>query len=634
MRTVKLFLKTALFLSVIILCAMMSVSALESFTISSYDIQMDVANDNTYQITETIKVDYSVPLHGIFRTIPLKTYNNNRASVQDVSVQGAPYSLSSENNALTIRIGDPDKFAGSSETYVISYKYAIGDDRLSKMDELYMNLIGTNWDTYISGVTFDITMPYDFDQTKLNFTYGAFGSEDNSLVEYVITGNAIRGSLKKTLGPTEALTVALELPEGYYDNVVIVRTIADFLIDYYPAIFAGLLLLAFVIWMGLGKNARIFPPVEFNPPEGMTSADIGYVYDGVVNPYDITSLIIYWAGRGSLAINEETVSTVFSKKKQYKFEKLKELPPDAKDYERVMFDDMFNVYGNGQFVDMTDLRNKFYKTVKKVKSSIINNYAGGSATRVFSASGPFCKVILRFLSYAAAYMTMLVLYMRGTNDIFEDAFIPVLLFAIALYIPVKMLSDAIYNWKSNELAKKIGSVITTAIWLGVYLYTISYFVQFRGFELFSLIGFISAFAIMHLAKYCVKRTPLGNESYSRLVGFRNFMVSVEQDRIKVLAEESPDYFYKTLPYAIAFGIAPKWAAKFEGITTEPPDWYRNGQYPGLFNTIIFTHMLNDGINDMSAAMTSSPSQSSGGMGGSFGGGFSGGGSGGGGGGGW
>jgi uncharacterized membrane protein len=96
-------------------------------------------------------------------------------------------------------------------------------------------------------------------------------------------------------------------------------------------------------------------------------------------------------------------------------------------------------------------------------------------------------------------------------------------------------------------------------------------------------------------------------------------------------------FEKMLPYAIALGIADKWAKACEGIFKQAPDWYQSSN-PNMishFNTYHFLNTLNSFNNTMSTNIQSAPrSSASGGSSGFGGGGFSGGGFGGGGGSSW
>jgi uncharacterized membrane protein len=96
---------------------------------------------------------------------------------------------------------------------------------------------------------------------------------------------------------------------------------------------------------------------------------------------------------------------------------------------------------------------------------------------------------------------------------------------------------------------------------------------------------------------------------------------------------TPETFEKFLPYAMALGVADTWAKAFEGIYTQPPQWYTGPGGVHTFHPTGFTNNLGRMSTQAAAVMASAP-RSSGGSGFSSGGGFSGGGFGGGGGGGF
>ncbi len=271
-----------------------SVLALEAFDISSYNVNMDVGLNNSYKITETIDVSFSEQRRGIIRSIPLTTNGGYRAKVSDVMVENHNAEVYSEDGYQKIKIGDADKFAPQKTQYVISYVYTIGYDYMDNMDELYFNIIGPQWDCNISNVSFKVNMPKTFDKDKLNFTYGATGSTENTNLEHTVNGNTISGKLNQKLGSYEALTIALPLEEGYFSEAKKEANFADFISKFYFLILPAILVLMMLLWSKKGKSSHIIPTVEFYPPEGLTSADVGFMIDNEVNPMDITSLIIYW----------------------------------------------------------------------------------------------------------------------------------------------------------------------------------------------------------------------------------------------------------------------------------------------------------------------------------------------------
>ena len=125
-----------------------------------------------------------------------------------------------------------------------------------------------------------------------------------------------------------------------------------------------------------------------------------------------------------------------------------------------------------------------------------------------------------------------------------------------------------------------------------------------------------------------RRTASGRELYRRARGFREYMVTAETDRAK-FAEET-NLFEKYLPYAIVFRCTEKWAKAFEGIYTQPPQWYTGPAGVHTFRPSTFTSNLGAMSSQAASVMASAPRSSggSGFSGGSSGGGFGGGGGGG------
>jgi len=135
------------------------------------------------------------------------------------------------------------------------------------------------------------------------------------------------------------------------------------------------------------------------------------------------------------------------------------------------------------------------------------------------------------------------------------------------------------------------------------------------------------------------RTAKGTAALQDARGFELYVSKAEANQLRF--EEGEDLFSKYLPYAIAFGVADKWAKKFEelarqGRTLAEPTWYGGGFVYGAFwaNAAGLGDRMTEFASFADTAMTTPTPGSSGGSGFGGGGGFSGGGGGGGGGGGW
>lgn len=178
-----------------------------------------------------------------------------------------------------------------------------------------------------------------------------------------------------------------------------------------------------------------------------------------------------------------------------------------------------------------------------------------------------------------------------------------------------------YLPKSRSLASDIG-FYSMVLGAGVSFILFYFFGKIAA--VFSVIVFV---ALIFFSRYMIKKNPSGNEALAELKGFKNFIKLAEVHRIKVLLESDPEYFEKTMSYALAFGLLKQWGNKFSGLDVEPPDWY-TGNSVGLMNMNSFANSFSNSMSSAQSNLVSSPSSSS------SGGGYSGGGFGGGGGGSW
>jgi len=259
----------------------LSVSAYDSgYQIDSYDVNIKVNEDNTLDIEEKIIANFKENRHGIIRSIPKTnevkradgSTETNHVKISDISVN-EEYETSIENGNLSIKIGNANRTITGPKEYIIKYKYSLSKDKSKDFDELYFNIIGSQWDTYISKVTFNITMPKDFDESKVVFSSGFYGQIGTNRINYTVNNNVISGNYNAVLAPNNALTIRVELDEGYfvYPQKSIFYYIFTFLM---PIIFV---VIAFYWWVKYGKDEKPVETVEFYPPENYSILEIGFL---------------------------------------------------------------------------------------------------------------------------------------------------------------------------------------------------------------------------------------------------------------------------------------------------------------------------------------------------------------------
>lgn len=609
------------------LCGTVFVSA-EAFTIEKYHVDMIVSEHNSYDITEQLDVHFISPRHGIFRTLP-RYFDSMPIKISNVIVEGFESSIEKTHDTFEIRIGSADSYVEGDVRYTIRYTYDVGKDSLPDMDEFNHNVIGNLWDTTIAAADFRITLPKAFDAEKVHCTSGAYGSTNDSDVEWNVTGNTITGKITRPLENYEGVTVALPLPEGYWVGAVKHRESGwlFFTIFGYP-LYALVIILAFVFWYFKGRDTVLFPSVEFNAPEGMTPSEIGYVIDGVVDSKDVTALILYWADKGFLAIEEVADSS--SSKGTLELIKLGELGSDARSYERHVFKKLFSEGTDGR-VSTADLTNTFYTTIQWAQDAITKTFTQNKKKAVFVKGSTLNTFLAGILAALPVIMLLFELFFKTGEKGFAFVFaIPLSMFFL---IPSLLFATMLTGQKKGG----IGVVLFPLLFGGV---AVAFFTLFSSdLANLSLVKLIFALLSCQIASIFVvimsKRTAYGDIILEKVLGFKEFIKTAEKEKLDLMFESNPQYFYTILPYAMVLGLSSKWASHFDGLALEPPQWYRGYAY-STFRARDFERNLNKNFGTLNSAMNSSPSSSgsSGSSGSSSSGGFSGGGSGGGGGGSW
>ncbi len=183
------------------------------YYIKNYDVQLVANSDRSFDVVETIEVYFNESSHGITRDV--SPYSSvEEVMLKNFQVKDVPFS---EDSYGVYRIGDPNKLVKGSVTYVISYTLSHYADTSSVYDYIYVNLIGTSWNTRIEKFTATVSLPPAAVLNKYTITGGAYGSTAaNGLCKVIVQGNQIQITGTKQLQPYEGLTINAELMEGAF----------------------------------------------------------------------------------------------------------------------------------------------------------------------------------------------------------------------------------------------------------------------------------------------------------------------------------------------------------------------------------------------------------------------------------
>ena len=502
---------------------------------SNVRVEITVNENNTFEITEIIDIDFATPHHGIIRNIPLintiirEDGSTGRNNAEVLSVQcNEEYDTEYENGYYVIRIGDADTLVEGHKQYILSYLYDIGNDTLAGKDELYLNVIGTEWTYAIDHLEGIIHMPKEFDYSKFGATHGSLGTIDYSGIIQKKEGNTVFFEYNEVLGPREAFTVRCELPEGYF-----IKKISR--VNIGASVLSSLIALLMRVfnrknYVKHGKPDPVIETVEFYPPGSLTPPALEYAAKCYPNDKSVNALLLLLANKGFLTIDD-------SEEGNYTFT-LSDKPTNELSGEEAMYFEGLWQRGhirsyNTRTVTKEDLEDKFYETISDIRSYVIK-----TADTVYEPSQT---------KYAE-----LSLLCGG-----------VLIFLIPLIVAA---GNSFRRFSWYHYVVMIISVLT-----GAYL--------------------------IYLSSVFRRRTEENNRLYGRIRGFENFLNVTEKDRLEMLVEENPMYFYDILPYAYTFGITDKWIKQFEGMTLQPVSWYRGND---------FVYFMNHSMDYYSDSSSSSP----------------------------
>lgn len=599
------------------------------YYISTYSTDAVVLNDNSVLMKEVISVRYrEYGRHGIIRALPLHStayFKDNGKeqsktyvlSYSDIEVVGAKlYDTYETNNYLCLQIGDKDTTLNVEESYVyvINYKLNFGDDRIADYDQFYFNIVGNNWDTTVSNVSFKVEFsksiePYFNDDNYGAYVYFKTATGDQEVKPTLQNEDTLTFSYSGTLDAFSGLTLRVKMEQGFFDNAY------NYTFDIVALCVAIVAIIAIILLFILCKSKfKVVPVVSFSEPKGLNSAEVGYIIDSIIENKDITSLIIYWASKGYLKIIEKDRKITLVKQQELS---------NAKGYELSLFS---KIFANGESVKLSDLKYKLAETVIECKKEIKKE----NDISTFQRSSLISMWFIALLPVVALIISRLSA-MRHTGMNFEYfiSFLLIITASVVVCLMINLRKKRFYlGDKKYKIFTTLSVVFVVIALIAMNILTFEIACDPLFTKIISSVALLlSCIVILNMDYY----TERGAMLAGRLVGLRNYIQTAEKDRLVLLVNDDPQMFYKILPFAYVLGVSDIWCKKFEEINLEPPTWYESTD---VFTLTLFMSSLNNDLRQINTNFTSVEPNTSGG--GSFGsgGGFSGGGIGGGGGSSW
>ncbi len=375
-------------LALIVLVAALAIpAAAREWHIARFDAEMAVAPDGVTTVTERIEVVFEGTFHGIYRDIPIEypgPHGSNYTlflkvtGVTDGEGNRLKYESSTRNGSRHLKIYIPDA-VDATRTVEIHYTVTNAVRWFDDHDELYWNVTGNDWPVPIAVASATIVFPPNAaDALRAQAFTGVYGSqEQNAGVK--VSGNTVSVETTDPLSMREGLTADVYITKGVLSQPSKLTQAIWFLRS---NIIVLLPLWAFIVmfffWWTKGRDPKPDMSVApmYEPPKGMTPAEVGTLVDDVVHPRDITSTLVDLAVKGYLKIEEKESKVLLFSHRDYLFHLLKPQSEWAglEAHERVMLNHMFA--GGITDVHLSDLKNQFYVAIPTMKGNILAELKG------------------------------------------------------------------------------------------------------------------------------------------------------------------------------------------------------------------------------------------------------------------
>ncbi|MEE6296295.1 DUF2207 domain-containing protein [Georgenia wangjunii] len=561
--------------------------------------------------------------HGPYLTLPerqeipgdpdrYRTFDISDVSATSPSGAPADVETESESGMLVVRVGDEDVEVSGVHSYRISYRVSgLVNPGVVGTDELYWNVIGPGWEVPLRDVSVALSGPADVIAATC-YAGGAGSTTPCDGSDPAGPGATFR---QDELEPGERLTVVASWPEGTFTGAEPAyaprRTFANSMgaDTVTGSVAAGVTLLGSVVavriatrrgrdqaYLGLtpgteplpgeparvGRAPKVPVAVRFTPPDGVRPGEIGTLTDERADPHDVAATLIDLAVRGYLRIEEAG-------------------PADD------------GAAPAGPRATATPA------TAERAAAEPPSDW------RLVRLPAPAGDPLV-------PYEEVLLDQLFGTGDAvllsdLGEVLAPVMAAVQrALY---RTVTDAGWFTADPSAVRSrwagIGGIILGVGAVAAVVLVIA------GLGVLGIPLLVLGALVLGLSAVAPARTAPGTAVLAQALGFKRYLETAEANQIRF--EEGEDVFSRYLPYAVAFGVADRWASIFadlaaQGRPVPEPTWY-----VGTGALWASSTTFGSSVGAFATSATTAATPGSGGASGSSGG-FAGGGVGGGGGGGW
>ena len=495
-----------------------------------YDVRIDEFDTaaNRFRVTETyrLRIDRgpftfgtaSIPTDRLERIESMAVYDNDQPLRQSCDGRAGTYCVTTAGGSLDLEyhFTSPAQ-TGTTRTIALVYVVRGALRSYEGGDQLYWVAIPEGLPFPVLSASVTVTLPADRPPEII----GSYPDE----WPHVVDGTTITWTAPRRLSSRDWFEVRVQYPHDPAMSRPGWQRTYDFQREYEETwqplvsvilIALGLLIAivgALFVYTRYAKHGRdpaavVVPEYLSEPPSDERPGVVGVLLDERADMKDVMGTLVDLAQRGYLTIEQTQTGGVFGmfEKTEFVFHREDKSTADLRPYEITLLD---GVFGSKRTVQLSDLRNKFYKKIPAIKEQLYREQV---------AQGYFKRAP------------------NVTRNLWLAGAIGLIVLAGGLFF--------------------VGIAAAE---------TVSPFAFMPGFGL----G-ITGVALLLASQFMPAKTDKGAQEAAKWRAFRRYLQNVE--RYSDVAEAAKQ-FDRYMGYAVVFGLEQKWVNTCAPVLTSMPTWY-------------------------------------------------------------
>ena len=491
------------------LCLLLTMAASATSHITDLQSTTTVSTDGTCRVTVSVVLQLEDAPEKL--TFPLPE------EAKDVTLNGTitrtGYSDGRRHVNLSGLVHGPGLYTFSIQYYLPDSVAQVGNELILSVDLL------SGFDYPVDKMNFSVLLPGAVAQSP-RFTSSYLQESVSGIMIWSMDDGVITGSVQERLQDRDTLTMKLPVKENMFPQSFGKRLALD-----YTVVIMGLCtLLMLIYWFMTMRCPPVRPSRRTQPPVGLTAGEIGLCLtdQGV----DFTLMVISWAQMGYILLQPDDNGRIILHKRM-------EMGNERSEFEIRYFKALF---GNRKVADGTGFR--YAQLCIRAKASRPNRHSRFSAV----SGNP---KLLRLLSLLVNLFAAISLAKTFTNSTVSFVLLCVLLIPLSVGGSWLLQTGLQHFHLRHKLSLWIGGLLTL-VWFGLCILG-----GRTGMALFTLI--LQIFTGL-AAGYSGKRTQLGKQQLSDILGLRHHLRNISDVQMQQILLHNPNYFYQLAPYALALGV--------------------------------------------------------------------------------